>query len=49
MAPFWCSARKRAPQDFAKSDPYVKNGVVTKWEVKKWMTVIGDGAEMPKL
>ena len=36
-------------EDFAKSDPYVKNGVVTKWEVKKWMTVIGDGAEMPEL
>jgi uncharacterized protein YciI len=34
---------------FRKSDPYVKNGVVTRWEVKKWLTVIGDGAEMPKL
>jgi uncharacterized protein YciI len=38
-----------AATNFAKADPYVTNGVVTKWEVKKWMTVIGDGAEMPKL
>jgi uncharacterized protein len=38
-----------AAESFAKNDPYVKGGLVTKWEVKKWATVLGDGAEMPKL
>jgi uncharacterized protein len=28
---------------FAKSDPYVTNGLVAKWRVRKWNTVIGDG------
>ena len=32
---------------FAKVDPYVTNGVVTKWQVREWTTVIGPGAEMP--
>jgi uncharacterized protein len=26
---------------FAKADPYVKNGLVKAWRVRKWMTVIG--------
>lgn len=30
-------------ENFAKNDPYVKNGLVTSWHVRKWMTVIGDG------
>lgn len=34
---------------FAKADPYVLTGVVIKWEVKPWHTVIGDGAKMPVL
>jgi uncharacterized protein YciI len=29
---------------FAKIDPYVTNGLVTQWRVRKWNTVIGDGA-----
>lgn len=39
----------QAAEAFAKADPYVRNGVVSKWEVKKWATVIGDGAQMPQL
>jgi uncharacterized protein YciI len=31
-------------EDFAKADPYVTNGLVTKWRVRKWNTVVGDGA-----
>jgi uncharacterized protein YciI len=27
---------------FAKADPYVRNGLVTAWRVRKWTTVIGD-------
>ena len=26
---------------FAKSDPYVTNGLVKSWRVRKWTTVIG--------
>jgi uncharacterized protein YciI len=32
---------------FAKADPYVTNGQVTRWRVRKWTTVIGDGASPP--
>ena len=35
-------------EKFAKTDPYVLNGLVTKWRVRKWSTVIGDGATMPQ-
>jgi uncharacterized protein len=34
-------------ESFAKSDPYVQNGLVTKWYVREWTTVIGQGAESP--
>jgi len=27
-------------EDFAKKDPYVKNGLVTRWYVRKWNAVI---------
>jgi uncharacterized protein len=29
---------------FAKADPYVTNGLVKAWRVRKWVTVVGDGA-----
>ena len=28
--------------DFARSDPYVANGLVTRWEVHPWAVVIGN-------
>jgi uncharacterized protein YciI len=28
---------------FAKADPYVTNGLVKAWRVRKWTTVIGEG------
>jgi uncharacterized protein len=34
-------------ESFARNDPYVKNGLVTKWRVREWTTVIGEGAEVP--
>ncbi|HEY5616444.1 MAG TPA: YciI-like protein [Vicinamibacterales bacterium] len=34
-------------ESFAKNDPYVKNGLVTKWRVREWTTVVGPGAEAP--
>lgn len=36
-----------AAESFAKNDPYVKQGVVRSWRVRKWTTVIGDGASLP--
>jgi uncharacterized protein YciI len=32
---------------FAQEDPYVKNGVVTKWRVREWTTVVGEDAATP--
>lgn len=32
---------------FAKADPYVRNGLVTGWRVREWMTVVGDAATNP--
>jgi uncharacterized protein YciI len=32
---------------FASADPYVTNGLVTKWQVREWTTVVGSEAEMP--
>jgi uncharacterized protein len=38
-----------AAEAFAAADPYVRSGMVTAWRVRKWMTVVGDGATMPDL
>ena len=35
-------------ESFAEADPYVRNGLVKRWRVRKWNTVIGDGASFPK-
>lgn len=29
-------------EDFVRNDPYVTNGLVTRWEVRSWAVVIGD-------
>jgi uncharacterized protein YciI len=33
-----------AAEAFAVADPYVINGLVTRWRVRAWTTVVGDGA-----
>ena len=33
-----------AAEAFARADPYVRNGLVTAWRVREWLTVVGDGA-----
>jgi uncharacterized protein YciI len=30
----------KVAQDFAKEDPYVKNGLITEWQVRPWTVVI---------
>jgi uncharacterized protein YciI len=34
-------------EDFARTDPYVLNGLVTSWRVREWTTVIGPQAAVP--
>ena len=36
-------------EDFAASDPYVLNGLVTRWHVREWITVVGRDASQPIL
>jgi uncharacterized protein YciI len=35
-----------AAEAFAKSDPYVLNGLVRQWRVREWTTVVGRDAEV---
>lgn len=37
----------RAAEAFAKSDPYVTQGLVARWWVREWTTVVGAGAVHP--
>lgn len=32
---------------FARTDPYVQNGLVTRWWVREWTTVVGEDAATP--
>lgn len=34
-------------EEFARTDPYVVNGLVTSWRVRKWTTVAGSMATNP--
>ena len=34
-------------ESFAQADPYIRNGPVKTWRVRKWNTVVGDGASFP--
>jgi uncharacterized protein YciI len=36
-----------AAEAFAAADPYVRNGLVTRWRVRAWTTVVGDDAARP--
>ena len=36
-----------AAEAFAARDPYVRNGLVTRWRVRKWRTVAGSAASSP--
>ena len=35
------------PAAFAKADPYVINGLISRWQVKPWHTVVGESAANP--
>ncbi len=36
-----------AVEAFARSDPYVANGLVVEWRVREWLTVVGEDASNP--
>ena len=38
---------KSVAEDFARADPYVISGMVARWHVREWTTVIGDLALTP--
>jgi uncharacterized protein YciI len=37
----------KAAERFAEADPYVASGIVKRWYVREWTTVVGEGAAMP--
>jgi uncharacterized protein len=36
-----------AAESFAQADPYVAHGLVLRWRVRPWNTVVGDQASTP--
>lgn len=36
------AADRSVAEQFARNDPYVTNGLVTRWEVRPWAVVVGD-------
>lgn len=36
-----------AAERFANEDPYVKNGLVRRWRVRTWTTVVGETSSSP--
>jgi uncharacterized protein YciI len=43
---FKCSS-PAIPEAFAAADPYVRNGLVTRYRVRPWTTVVGEAATTP--
>ena len=36
------AADRSIAENFAKNDPYVNNGLVTRWRVRNWTVVVGN-------
>jgi uncharacterized protein len=36
-----------AAKSFAEKDPYVRNGLVQRWEVRPWNVVVGANTDIP--
>jgi uncharacterized protein YciI len=41
------TAERSVVEAFARNDPYVTGGLVTRWEVRPWAVVIGEGVSDP--
>lgn len=44
---FFSAASKDVVETFARTDPYVTGGLVTRWRVREWTTVVGDQPAHP--
>ncbi|HVN30490.1 MAG TPA: YciI-like protein [Thermoanaerobaculaceae bacterium] len=44
---FFKGSSPEVAASFAKADPYVTNGLVTRWYVREWTTVVGPDAAYP--
>lgn len=40
---------KSKVEEFARNDPYVVNGLVKKWEVRRWKVVVGNDQRSPSV
>jgi len=38
----WASEDEDVVRRFAEADPYVRNGLVKSWSIRKWNVVVGD-------
>ena len=43
----FAGASPRIAEAFAREDPYVLNGLVTRWRVREWTTVAGEDSATP--
>jgi uncharacterized protein YciI len=43
----WSTDDVSVVERFAAADPYVLNGLVTSWQVRKWNVAIGDSGAAP--
>jgi uncharacterized protein YciI len=34
-------------EEFIQRDPYVRNGLIASWQIRRWITVVGDTAQSP--
>jgi uncharacterized protein YciI len=41
------SESEDVPRRFVEADPYVKHGLVVRWRIRKWTTVVGESAASP--
>jgi hypothetical protein len=38
---------KSVAEEFARTDPYVTNGLIARWHIREWNTVVGETAANP--
>jgi hypothetical protein len=34
-------------EEFIQRDPYVRNGLIASWKIRRWITVVGQTAQSP--
>lgn len=40
----WASEDRAVVEEFVQRDPYVTNGLVTRWTIRPWNVVVGPGS-----